>query len=395
MKTVEANAKTREEAIQNALDEMGVELSDVDDIKILDEGSKGFLGFGARPVRVQVSVEKLHDDPAPKERNDERGSRGRGRGGAKREDPQDTRGEEQRDRGDRGGRGGRNDRGRGRGGEGGPGENGGRRPKRDGERAKQGKGASSRGESKPKPKPKPKQTRQAAPESSAVKPEEERPVEDVYAGKAALDENEVCEAIPDELGNEAAALLQEIIGKMGLDAKVAFARVDDGTARLNVESEDSAILIGRKGRNLGAMQYLINRMVSRSDAAENTERLAVDVEGYIDRRRATLADMAQTFARRAKDQSRNMRLKPMSPQERRIIHLTLQDDPDVRTFSLGESLYRSVVISPKDAKPERSRPPRSRGRGGRGGRGRNNRGDRGRRENNRQDGDTDAGQFGD
>ena len=207
--------------------------------------------------------------------------------------------------------------------------------------------------------------------------------------EAAIEEESFA-PISDAQGAEAATLLQEIIAKMDITATVVFARAEDGTARLNVESEDGALLIGRKGRNLGAMQYLINRVISRSDTAENTERLLVDVEGYVGRRRASLEDMARSFARRAKESGRNMRLKPMSPQERRIIHLTLQDDPDVRTFSLGESLYRSVVISSKSARPDA---PRGRGQGSRGRGGNRRRGGRGGYRSNNTD--IDAGQFGD
>ena len=72
----------------------------------------------------------------------------------------------------------------------------------------------------------------------------------------------------------------------------------------------------------------------------------VDVEGYLDRRRDTLEDMAQRLAERAKSSGRRVRVKPLSPQERRIIHLALHDDPDVRTFSVGESNFRSVIIAP-------------------------------------------------
>ncbi len=383
MRAVEASAKTREDAIQNALSDLGVEMYDVDNIEVLDEGSRGLFGIGARPVRVKVTVENLPDEPKPKPRRDDRPAKAE-RGGRP-------------ERGSKPDRGGRSDRG----GKQGRQENRGDKDRdkdKDKKRSERGKGPrGEKGKDRDKNRPqrpkndekRPDKRREAkkdAPKDRGDKAAAPSP-EPLPKG-ARANEEEVYEPITDEQGKEAAALLQEIIGKMGIEAKVAFARISDGTARLNVESEDGAILIGRKGRNLSAMQYLVNRMVSRSDKAENTERMVVDVEGYVDRRRASLEDMARTMAKRAKESRRNMRLKPMSPQERRIIHVTLQDDKEVRTYSLGDSLYRSVVISPGN-QDDRGRSSRGRRRGGRGR-------DRGRPSRPReQDSEIDAGQFGD
>ena len=179
--------------------------------------------------------------------------------------------------------------------------------------------------------------------------------------------------VSDARREEAAALLTEVVNKMGIEAQVGSSLTEDGRARINVESADSAILIGRKGRNLQALQYLLNRMM-RPGEGETIERFIVDVESYLDRRRENLEEMARHLAERAKETGRDVRVKPLSPQERRIIHLTLQDDPDVRTFSLGTSSIRTVVISPKNAARNggrdsgRSRRPRG-GRGRRNGRG--------------------------
>jgi spoIIIJ-associated protein len=188
---------------------------------------------------------------------------------------------------------------------------------------------------------------------------------------------------------EAAAILQEVIDRMKITATVTGEVIEDDTLLLKVVSEDSAILIGRKGRTLSALQFIINRMVAAGEAGDLPDRIVVDVEGYLDRRRESLEDMALHLADKAKQTGRNMRVKPLNPQERRIIHLKLQDDPEVRTFSLGESLYRSVIIAPKSGGTDEERPRRSRGgRGGRGGRWRDNAG--GPDRDNATSGDSDA-----
>ena len=453
MKTVEASAKTREEAIRLALEELGVEMSDVDKIEILDEGSRGFLGLGMRPVKVRITVESLLDDaPARPAKGSQRPTRseytGRGdrpargeqrdqvrragqRGEARQdrqqrpEQPREQRTEQRREdraeqrreqraeqrreqrteqrheqrveqRQERGGGQDRTMRGEQRRNQHGDksarqdgrDRNGGHRG-RGGRDAKQRPAPSAQMDKTERQQDKEKEPLPVEPDAELdleslndsdleVVPESAVPVDRAH-------EEESFEPISDAQGAEAAALLQEVIQKMGIEAEVQFARAEDGSARLNVVSQDGAILIGRKGRNLNALQYIINRMISRSDVAENTERLVVDVEGYIDRRRAALEKMARGLAEKAKAYRRNMRLKPMSPQERRIIHMVLQHDPDVRTFSMGESLYRSVVISPNNARPERARPQRYAG----GGRGRT------AARPWRQETEMDPGQFGD
>ncbi len=376
MRSVNASAKTREEAIKKALGELGVEMYEVDKIEIVDEGSKGLFGFGARPVQVKVIVENLPAEPRRRVGEGERRERSSGDRGRR---PENRR-QERKSRGGRPGQSPRTDK-------------DGERPARAEQKSRPGKGRGrgQRGERQGADKG---DARRGDQNRSKPARTEQRPVNTPPKARRERPEEDLDLQITDEQGLEAAILLQEIIAKMGLAGTVEFARMEDGSSRLNVASEDSAILIGRKGRNLSAMQYLINRIISRNDTAENTERLVVDVEGYVDRRRASLEDMAKTFAEKAKSTGRNMRLKPLSPQERRIIHVTLENDPDLRTYSLGESLYRSVIISPKDAKNDR--PPQERG--GRGGRGRRGRGGRGRNGGGnarQQDSDPDAGTFGD
>lgn len=381
MKVIESSGATREEAIQRGLKELGVEMHAVDRIDVIDEGSKGFLGMGKRPVRVRLSVEHSavrepresgRRDPIqerrpkrPQQQNrpnrgdapsrdkgpvNKQSQGGRGRGG------QRDGAAAQEKRGPEGRQGNRQDRGRNR--------DNNRDNNRD--RNRQHRDNQQRRGADQRPRQDPSQRRQAPASNKAASNVSEESMEahrlaeqfeninSVAVAEYAANEmpsnareEEIFESITDEQGNEAAALLKEIISNMDLAGEVTFARDNDGSARLHVESgDDGGILIGKRGITLEALQYLINRMLSRGDNNENTERVLVDVGDYVDRRRAMLRDMALAMAKQAKETRRNVRLKPLSPQERRIIHLTLEKDPEVRTFSTGDSLFRSVVISP-------------------------------------------------
>lgn len=314
MKSVEASAPTRQEAIQKALSELGVELHEVE-IEILDEGSPGFLGLGKRDVLVCVKAEHLLPDEKTEEQELDEKARRVAQGSA---DGRGTGGQRQRE------------------------------PRRD------------RGEARPTSKPtsKPKRRSERAPKPQAAQPQRSRPARPPRKERSQPVDRESA----DNLGKSAAALMNEIIAKMGMDGTVQNDLNEDGDIVLRVESTDSAILIGRKGRNLSAMQFLLNRMMLNSDEAETVDRIIVDVEGYIERRRESLEDMAFSLAKRAKESGRTVRVKPLNPQERRIIHLALEDDEDIRTFSLGNSLDRRVVIVPKGADDFEFREDRGRGR---------------------------------
>jgi hypothetical protein len=111
-------------------------------------------------------------------------------------------------------------------------------------------------------------------------------------------------------------------------------------------------------------------MVQGQEEGETRERIIVDCEGYVERRRVSLEDMAQRMAQKVVETGRRIRLKPLAPHERRIIHVTLQNDAAVRTFSVGNFEERTVIIAPKDdagsegrrPRPRRDRSPRRAGR---------------------------------
>jgi spoIIIJ-associated protein len=122
---------------------------------------------------------------------------------------------------------------------------------------------------------------------------------------------------------------------------------DDGfAASLDVVgAEDVGILIGRRGETLSSLQFMVTLIVSRK--VGHWTKVLVDVEGYRARREVSLRSMASRMAQRVVQTRQPVALEAMPPNERRVIHLTLQEHPSVTTSSSGEGDTRHVVILPK------------------------------------------------
>ena len=120
----------------------------------------------------------------------------------------------------------------------------------------------------------------------------------------------------------------------------------EGTVALELSGSDTGLLIGRRGQTLMSLQFLVNSIV-RSKTGENI-RIAIDAEGYRDRRENTLKEMALRVADRVKETGRSITLEPMNAADRRIIHVSLTDYEGVRTESIGEADNRKVEIYPED-----------------------------------------------
>jgi len=131
------------------------------------------------------------------------------------------------------------------------------------------------------------------------------------------------------------------------------------TIRFVLSGGDSGIMIGRRGQTLDALEHLVGRIVSR-DESELGVRIALDVEGYRQRRQESLEDLARRLAGKARATGRPVTLSPMSPRDRRIVHLTLDPEPGVSTTSEGDGLYRRVVILPSQGAGFRRGDSRSR-----------------------------------
>jgi len=143
----------------------------------------------------------------------------------------------------------------------------------------------------------------------------------------------------------------ELVQRLGLEAQVtAEWGVKDPQARIrpllvDVQGDDLGILIGRGGETLTALQYISRLIVAKE--LQRPVAIVIDIEGYRARREQQLDRLAQKMAAQATELDQTMELEPMPPNERRIIHVALRDNPAVTTESIGEGSSRKVTIIPK------------------------------------------------
>jgi spoIIIJ-associated protein len=146
------------------------------------------------------------------------------------------------------------------------------------------------------------------------------------------------------LGREA---LQRIIDLITTDAEIQVEKSEDRYL-LNVQGGNPGVLIGKKGQTLEAIQYLVEKIVNRH--SDERIRIQVDVEGYLENRRSNLRNLAKRLADKTKHNGKPSTLGQMNAHDRRIVHLALKDDTEIRTQSIGEGFYRKLVIFPKKKK---------------------------------------------
>ena len=147
----------------------------------------------------------------------------------------------------------------------------------------------------------------------------------------------------DRIADTAIGALQDIlkyfeVGEVTIDEYEG----DEGELILDITGDDLAVLIGRHGKTLDALQFLVSAITVRTIGFRYP--VIVDVEGYKSRQREKLESIARSSANRAASQNRSIKLRPMTPYERRIVHICLRDDDRVETASEGEGSARHVVI---------------------------------------------------
>lgn len=157
----------------------------------------------------------------------------------------------------------------------------------------------------------------------------------------------------DNLQNSAQALiageevLQKIIDLITTGAGIET-RLEKNKIKYHVNGGNSAILIGKKGQTLEAIQYLVEKIVNKT--SQQKVVVHVDVENYLENRRINLEKLSAKLAEKAKRVGRPVTIGQMNAHDRRVVHLVLKDDSGVRTQSIGNGFYRKLVIFPKKNK---------------------------------------------
>lgn len=344
MNSVVVTAKTLDEAITNALLQLGAS-SDQVNIEVLEEGSKGFMGLFGKSFKVRATLkdgeepiveasepisnvkvtdaaeevaakeEVVKEESAPmqpieavtvtgekvviddtiekrlREANSAREAKGENR-------------EERRDR-----REGRRDD---------------RRDRRRDDRRDRRENREERFENRE--------------EEAQAKPAFEAPVYEIPADA-------------EEVQAKVKAFLTELLGAMGIQVAIETRFSTEGIMEVSIDGEGMGVIIGKRGATLDSLQYLATLVVNKGRA--DHVRLKLDTEGYRARRQETLEKLAINLAKKVKRTGHRVVLEPMNPYERRIIHSVLQADRAVETHSDGEEPYRKVIISPKRRRNQR------------------------------------------
>ena len=280
----EYTAKSVEEALEKALNEMFLTREDID-YEVVQQPSKGFLGFGQKDAVVRVSkkvIEEVKEAP-------------------KKEIVKEVKAEKVIE--------------------------------------------------KPAVETKKAETAEAAAEAvqEEIIDEKEETFTNVYEEDFIEDvQEEAVSKVNKKEAMEAAevkgrAFLAKIFDEMDLDV-VIDVKEKGGYLVFDLQGDNLGILIGRRGDTLDALQFLLNLVINDKNSAR--VKGIIDIENYRAKREETLISLGHKLAAKARKTGQKVVLEPMNPQERRIIHMALQNDKRVTTYSEGEEPYRKVVIEP-------------------------------------------------
>ena len=283
MSYIDVTGKTEEEAIQNALAQLGMDRDDVS-VEILERAKSGFLGMGAKPARVRVTY---GPDEAPMEEVAVPVKPAVVEKPEKKEEP---------------------------------------KPQPKSQQPRQ-----------PKPQQQPRQPRQPKPQQPRREERVERVEKPIAAPAVDLPE------CTDDNAVRITAFLTGLLEHMDSPAAVKVYEEEKGRYKVILEGQKLGALIGRRGETLDAIQQLTNYAVN--SGSEKRIRVHVDAENYRARREASLESLAMKVAAKVKKYRRSVTLEAMNAYERHVIHAALQDVKGVTTYSVGTEPNRRVVVA--------------------------------------------------
>ncbi|WP_138204205.1 RNA-binding cell elongation regulator Jag/EloR [Haloimpatiens lingqiaonensis] len=146
---------------------------------------------------------------------------------------------------------------------------------------------------------------------------------------------------------EARSFLRKVLNAMDIKSEIRIK--DEGSAlKITLSGPNMGLIIGHRGETLDSLQYLVSLAINK-DNDEQYKRVILDTENYRYKREQTLKRLADKMAQKVKQKGRSVKLEPMNPYERRVIHSALQGDSEIKTYSEGQEPYRRVVIDLKKA----------------------------------------------
>lgn len=208
-------------------------------------------------------------------------------------------------------------------------------------------------EEKPVVEAAPEAVQEVAEETVQAEPVEEEPAVEEKETAPAVEE--VQEDKEKKAADKAAAMerakekgkqfLSKIFEEMNMDVTIDV-KEKNGYLVFDLKGENLGILIGRRGDTLDSLQFLMNLVINEKNSTK--VKGIIDIENYRAKREETLIGLSRKLAAKARKTGQKVVLEPMNPQERRIIHMALQNDRRVTTYSEGEEPYRKVVIVPEE-----------------------------------------------
>jgi spoIIIJ-associated protein len=150
-------------------------------------------------------------------------------------------------------------------------------------------------------------------------------------------------ASDDKVGERAKTVLEGILARMGIAAPVSVEETVESIL-LNIRGDGGGLIIGRRGQNLDAIQYIVNKAANRS--SDGRKMIIIDTEAYRKRREESLITLAEKLGEKVKKTKKAVTVSHMNAHDRRIIHMALQNDASLTTKSRGEGEYRKIVIIP-------------------------------------------------